>query len=296
MTLSIQIIQVPPAETIPKREFYLSEFPVNIGRDYAADVCLPDLSEEMSRSHLLIFKSSTGRYQVTDVSTNGATLNGNVIPPKKAVSLVDGDVLGFIGYKLLVGILTAASNTDEEPSQPHPKLYLGAEFSTDAPLLPDSEIEQTHSEPDEVFSQNALDLDPELMFDPFADGPAIDETAAQQSPGLSRNPNEVEFAEIVPLPEGAAQNAHAPELLETIIQAKVYRENVNQAIERAVDRFLDELDPAALQKDYDEYMPRFGRRKARYWSIHLRQFEKRKLKGGFRRSFMALFAEEIRKL
>ena len=296
MTLSVQIIQVPPTETVPKREFYLDEFPVTIGRDYAANVSLPDLSEKMSRSHLTISRLSTGRYEVSDVSRNGATLNGDTIPPKTATPLVDGDTLGLVGYKLLVGILDATSDDDDAPEESEPTLDLSTDLSSDAPLMPDAEVEEVLVEPEDVFTKSEVDLDPDLMFDPFAEGPEIDESASQEAVGESEAQPDVAFSEIVQLPDMPSHNATPPQLQDAMIQSLPYRENVNQAIERAIDRFIEELDPAVLQKDYDEYIPRFSRRKARYWAIHLRQFAKRKSRGAYRRAFMALFAEEIRKL
>ena len=304
MTLSVQIIQAPPAETVSKREFYLNEFPVTIGRDYSADVCLPDLSEQISRSHLLIFRSSNGRYQVSDVSTNGAMLNGDTIPPKTTTSLVDGDVLELVGYRLLVGLLETSEKEDEEPLQVKPSLHLDTDLSSVEPLMPDAEIEDIPPEPDEVFSQTQVDLDPDLMFDPFADGPKMDERPRQSSSKsdlatedyTEAMANEVAFSEIVQLPDKSRDLNPSADFSMAMIKSLLYRENVNEAMERALDLFLDELDPANLQKEYDEFIPRFSRRKSRYWEIHLRQFAKRKSKGEYRRSFMALFAEEIRKL
>lgn len=296
MTLSVQIIQVPPTETVPKREFYLDEFPATIGRDYAADVSLADLSEKMSRSHLMIFRSSTGRYQVSDVSTNGATLNGDTMPPKTTTPLVDGDILGLVDYKLLISILDAVSEDNDTSDESEPTLDLSTDLSSDAPLIPDAEVEDLLVEPEEVFSKAEVDLDPDLMFDPFADGPEIDESANHDAVDESGTQKDVAFSKIVQLPDLPAHNTLPPQLQDAMIQSLPYRENVNQAIERAIDRFIEELDPAVLQKDYDEYIPRFSRKKARYWAIHLRQFSKRKSRGDYRRAFMALFAEEIRKL
>ena len=44
MTLSIQLIQIPKSEIASQREFFLMGTEIKIGRDFAADICLPDLS------------------------------------------------------------------------------------------------------------------------------------------------------------------------------------------------------------------------------------------------------------
>lgn len=293
MTLSVQLVQIPKAETVPKREFYLNSQTIKIGRDYAADICLPDLSETMSRTHLIVARMANGAYTVTNTSANGADMNNNPLPGMEPQPLNDGDVLSFAGYKLLLGIVENPVADDSVQFMPDQTFNVETDLSAQKPLLPDVEIEELPPEPDKGFSQSDMDLDMDLMFDPFAEGPKIhDPTPPQAKMGQVQN---FDFDEPVQLQKMVPQMNQAV-MQDTYMRAGIYRENVSRAMELALDRFLSELDPAALQEDYDGYISAFVRRKKRYWDIHRKQFAKKRSTGEFRRSFMALFAEEMRKL
>lgn len=299
MTVSVQIIQAPPEETAPQREFYVNAFPASIGRDYAAAVSLPDLSNQMSRAHLMIFQLPCGGYQVSDVSTNGATLNGEALPRNVATPLVDGDVLAFTGYKLMVGILAAVTPDEDQPLEIKPTLDIATDLSSNEPILAQAAVEQARFEPEPTFSQADVDLNQDLMFDPFADGPEIDESAAKRdpSPDPEIEPSAVAFTGLAQLPDVPQPSMSTPGAQDAVMSAMLlYQNMVNDAVERALDRFIDDIDPAILQREYDAFLPLFGQRKARYWSIHLAQFAHRKARGEYRRNFMAMLAEEVRKL
>ncbi|MGJ8603708.1 MAG: FHA domain-containing protein [Marivita sp.] len=277
-----------------KREFYLNGTSFTIGRDFASDICLPDLSKTISQTHLVVRKMATGSYSVNDTSASGATMNGRLLPPKEPQSLKDGDIVGLAGYKLLFGIVEAV--LEEEPVQyfPKQKFVVETDMSANAPLLPDEAIEEVAQDPDRGFSAAEMDLDPDLMFDPFADGPVMREPPKPKqraNPAAAKTSfnDPVEIMDLAQYQAPAAfQDAH--------LRASHYREQVSKAMEHALDRFLQELDPATLQDDYDDYIPRLANRQKRYWQIHSRQFAKKKAGGEFRRTFMALFAEEMRKL
>ena len=296
MTLSVQLIQIPPAETVPKREFYLNSPTIKIGRDFASDICLPDVSEVMSRVHLMVFRMDDGRYTVTDTSTNGAKLNNEPLKSKEPQPISDGDVLSFAGYRLLLGIvqnIVADDNTIEFVSER--TFDRQTDISSNAPILPDQEIEELPVEPDKGFSQTDVDLDADLLFDPFAEGPEIKPSAEAEVAKSFAKDMDLEF------PDGrivSKMPAHmgAAAMQDIYANAGIRRENVAEAMERALDKFLTELDPALLQEEYDYYMPMLANRKKRYWMIHRRQFSKKRSNGEFRRTFMSLFAEEMRKL
>lgn len=294
MTLSVQLLQIPPTETVMKREFYLTGASFTVGRDFGSDICLPDLAETIAPTHLVISKTSSGAYAVNDTSITGAIMNGRPLPPKQPQPLQDGDVVSFAGYKLLFGIV-------ESPRQEEPvndfferRFIVETDMSDDAPLLPDQEIEEVFPEPDMGFSGREMDLDPDLMFDPFAEGPEMRE-ALRAEPHPQPAAAEPAFAEPGEVMEMTRYQT-APALQNTHLRATLYREQVSTAMERALERFLDEMDPAVLQEDYDEYIPRLVNHQKRYWKIHSRQFSRKKASGEFRRTFMALFAEEMRKL
>ncbi|WP_293450654.1 FHA domain-containing protein [Planktotalea sp.] len=297
MTLSVQLIQIPSAETVPKREFYINSSTIKIGRDYSADICLPDISEKMSRVHLMVFRLDNGGYTVTDTSTNGAKLNNEPLAKKEAQSLDDGDVLSFAGYRLLLGIVENVVVDDSIELVLERTFDRQTDISSSEPILADQEIEELPVEPDNGFSQSEVDLDSDLLFDPFAEGPTILESDESQVAMNNRADMDmdVEFGD-EPQVTKMAQHMGANSLQDIYARAGMRRENVIEAMERALEKFLNELDPSELQADYDEYIPMLASRKKRYWTIHRRQFGKKRANGEFRRTFMSLFAEEMRKL
>lgn len=294
MTLSVQLLQIPPTETVMKREFYLTGASFTVGRDFGSDICLPDLAETLAPTHLVVSKTPSGGYAVNDTSITGALMNGRPLPPKQPQLLQDGDVISFAGYKLLFGIVEALREEEPANAFPERRFIVETDMSADTPLLPDHEIEESFLEPDAGFSTHEMDLEPDLMFDPFAEGPEMREPPRSEShpqpvvpePAFADAGEVMEMRRYQALP--AFQNAH--------LHTTLYREQVSTAMERALERFLDEMDPAVLQEDYDAYIPRLVSRQKRYWSIHSRQFSRKKASGEFRRTFMALFAEEMRKL
>lgn len=296
MTLSIQLIQIPEAETVPKREFYLDDPKVDIGRDFAADICLPDMSEQMSRRHIQLTRLPDGSYTVTDLSTNGAKLNGTDLSSGEARQLNDGDVIGILGYRLLVSIIAKSS----EPADAAPDLMAddpfetATDFSANEPLIADAEIENYETEPERGFSDTVKDLDEDLMFDPFAEGPELREPVEpkrhfHQQPMPDAEP--AEKVEVVRLPRPLQESRE----IDPLLRGHTYHEIALEAVERALERFLDEVDPNLLEDDYKMFIPVLMRRKKRFWAIHRRQFAKKKASGEFKRSFLALFAEEMRK-
>ncbi len=297
MTLSVQLIQIPPAETVPKREFYLNSPTIKIGREFSTDICLPDVSEVMSRVHVTIERLDDGRYTVTDTSTNGTKLNNDPLKPQEPQPVNDGDILSFAGYRLLMGIVQTTATDDVIEFVPERTFDQETDISSDAPILPDHDIEEMPVDPDTGFSQTELDLDADLLFDPFAEGPEIRASAeAEVAEGLRKEvAMEIDVSEKSQVSKMPAHPG-ATDLQDIYARAGMRRENVAQAMERALEKFLNELDPTLLQEDYDDYMPLFGNRKKRYWAIHLRQFNKKRSNGEFRRTFMSLFAEEMRKL
>lgn len=295
MTLSVQLIQIPSAETVPKREFYINNPTIKIGRDYSADICLPDISGKMSRIHLMVFRLDNGGYTVTDTSTNGAKLNNESLARKEAQSLNDGDVLSFAGYRLLLGIVENVVADDSIEFISEHTFDRQTDVSSTEPILVDQEIEELPIEPDKGFSQAEVDMDADLLFDPFADGPTILESAESETAKHNASVMDVDFDE-APQVSKMPQHMGANSLQDIYARAGMRRENVIEAMERALEKFLNELDPAELQADYDEYIPMLASRKKRYWTIHRRQFAKKRANGEFRRTFMSLFSEEMRKL
>ena len=293
MTLSVQLIQIPASETVPRREFFLTGDQFKIGRDYAADVCLPDLSGKISRTHLVLRKTPDGSYTVRNVSTNGTALNNSDLPKDDSAPIVDGDVLSFGEYRLLIGIVGGEAVPAGDVQDAEVIFETESDFSSDEALMPGEAMESPAEFPEHEFTRAEVDLDPDLMFDPFAEGPGLDEGAADRA----RKDMQADAAgnagtpmDIVPAGRTAMPTQYGSDM-----HAVLYREQVMEAMERAFETFLNEVDPSELQSDYDDFIPMLASRRKRYWKIHTRQFAKKRSNGDYRRSFMALFAEEMRK-
>lgn len=287
MTISVQLLQIPATETVSKREYYFDADYISIGRDFTCEICLPDLSNTILPVHVKIYRTETGSYSIMTDSEDGTLLNDQELHLKGAQILKDGDTLNFCGYKLMFGLIEKSSVDEVQPPQ-YGDFHVETDIASDGPLLPELEVEDTLIEPVSGLQHSDLDLEEDLLFDPFADGPSINE-APQQNVPTSIVEQSVEVMDVAAF-EKSRQLDHINS------HNNLQREKVSSAIEKAIERFLQELDPAVLKQDYDELIPRFVNRDKRYWRIHTRQFARKKANGEFRRSFMALFAEEMRKL
>ena len=75
MKLSIQIVEIPDSESVSQRQFYLDDEALQIGRDYSADINLPDSSKALSRKHITIKKNTKNQYVVIKKGKNETKLN-----------------------------------------------------------------------------------------------------------------------------------------------------------------------------------------------------------------------------
>lgn len=67
---------------------------ISVGRTSDNDVAVPEYS--ISKRHCLIRLEANGRATVTDLgSTNGTTIDGVAVPPKKPTPIQDGTLIGL---------------------------------------------------------------------------------------------------------------------------------------------------------------------------------------------------------
>jgi predicted component of type VI protein secretion system len=303
MTLSVQILDIPESETLARRDYHLAGERIAIGRDFTADLCLPDISGHLSRTHLLLSRAATGGWQVRDVSTNGSALNGSALPTDTPMPLADGDILGFCGYRVLIGFWGEADVAVAPPvAAAPPRFEPETDPDSDGPLLADTETEEALLVSDD-FAESRLDNLDALMFDPFADGPGLRDNPDDQVPGTtSGETGEIEPPRAVSATE-IAQSGGSSDLVDLVLRLREevdhsgrrYKEDAAEAMARAIDRFLVEIDPETLEPEYSSYISGWSSRKKRFWQIHKKQFARKRESGEFRRSFLALFAEEMRR-
>ncbi|MCQ8278630.1 type VI secretion system-associated FHA domain protein TagH [Acetobacteraceae bacterium KSS8] len=78
-----------------------------IGRGADCDWCLPDPTRQLSKRHCrMAFES--GVWRVTDLSSNGMSVNGRTLTPGVSHPLQTGDRLGMGGYEIGIGDLREA--------------------------------------------------------------------------------------------------------------------------------------------------------------------------------------------
>ena len=273
MSLSIQIIQVPVSETAPQREFFLNGPEFKIGRNFASDVCLPDLSGQISRTHTVLKKTSEGGYKITNTSTNGTALNGNDMSSQETLPVADGDIISLGDYRLLIGIVGGARPVSPDTRDAEIVFESESDFSSKNAMMPGEEMEETVEFRDHEFTRAEVDLDQDLMFDPFSEGPRLDESSKDR-------PRDIGIA-IAQRPEATVPTARSdmfdvispndaemPTRHEVPMHPVLYRDQVLAAMELAFESFLSELDPEKLQSDYDDYIPMLVNRRKRYWKIY----------------------------
>lgn len=293
MSLSLQILSLPEGETVARREIVVESFPFVIGRNFDCDLSLPDASATLSRHHLKLEKTGLGGYKLTDLSTNGTLANGVALERTQARDLKDGDLIEIAGFRLLVSIAGPRQDRSNVEPDMTPSEKPGLKL-----VVPSLDIDDAGTPaPEEYadvspFGEDLDELEASLLFDPFEDGPGLRDAAeptveARATPPLEQD-NEAPKEDVQPMhPLGQRRS--------DFMSLMAPREDLSDAMDRAVERFLDQFDPSELEQEYRSFLGRFARRKRRYWDIFHRQFERRRKSGEYRRMFKALLAEEVRK-
>jgi type VI secretion system protein ImpI len=243
MTLSIQLIQIPASETAPQREFFLNGTEFKIGRDFAADICLPDLSGQISRTHTVLKKTPEGSYKITNTSTNGTTLNGNDMSSQETLPVADGDIISLGDYRLLIGIVGGARPALPDISDAEIVFETESDFSSKDALMPSEALEETVEFSDHKFTQAEVDFDQDLMFDPFSEGPRLDESskdrardigiAIAQRPEATVPTARSDIFDVI-----SSNGAEMPTRHEVPMHPVLYRDQVLVAMELAFESFL----------------------------------------------------------
>jgi type VI secretion system protein ImpI/type VI secretion system protein len=101
MTLVLRVLRGPAAVVDEQRE--VAGGHISLGRGPESDWHLPDPERVLSKRHCEIVATGRG-WSVTDVSSNGTSLNGAALEPNRPHSLVDQDRLTIGSYELEVRI------------------------------------------------------------------------------------------------------------------------------------------------------------------------------------------------
>lgn len=304
MSLSLQILTLPEGEAVTRREVLVSSFPFVIGRDFDCDLSLPDGSATLSRRHLQIEGKPFAGYRATDLSTNGAMLNGASMKQQGARPIADGDILEFSGYRILISVTSppTASDHDLDPDEPTaPRQMSLSQLVNDEDAAPSKD-----DGAEEPFGGDIAALEANLLFDPFEDGPGLRDMPISEARAEKPAPSPAEDGAQIMSPLGLSDSAARPAgrvmpmgvtttAAQDLWSPTPEREELSDAIDRAIARFLDQFDPVALEKEYRDFLGPFARRKRRYWSVFQKQFRRRRENGDYGRVFRAILAEEIRR-
>jgi predicted component of type VI protein secretion system len=305
MTVSIQLIRIPEGESLVHREYYASDLPFVIGREFDCDLVLPDQDRKISRQHAELRLNDAGRIVVLDRSTNGTNVNGKDLWKGDESPLADGDRVKIGEYELLFGISKAAAavNTPDAkpkngaiPKKPFTLSGVNGFAKMDAADISETPAEEEADPAD--FTEGGVDLEADLLFDPFAEGPELKETAARATkPAIEVDPED--DARPMPFDSSTLDEQSSmpprPVVRQTGWLVAPDREANEAAIESAVARLLELVDPAALESEYREYLGPFSRTGRRFWKIHKRMFARKRDSGEYVRLFKAILAEEIKK-
>ncbi|KJY83402.1 signal peptide protein [Vibrio galatheae] len=310
MAVSIHLISVPTEEVVASRVVYLPESGGTLGRAPACDICLPDQSKRISRTHGEIRLTERG-YVLISRGQNSALLNDKSMAREKEYLLNDGDIIKIENYTMLVSTLVSASaklsaQDDENDifSQPF-ELNLNdddTEFldQTDAPQPKQSNTVFSHKN---VLSDDPFAADPfeDIESEQIAAHIEVDEVEHEEP---YKQPVDLEYFPVNASNQGTQLEASIEKLLTLSEKNQQYLNNpmlhhdaLFDALEKTVDQFLVDFSPHALEEQFSEYLSGglFSSKEKKYWNIYRKHFKHRQKNGDFRRQFKALFLENMQK-
>lgn len=307
MPLSIRIISSPDGENITE---WNKQFPENggdIGRAFGSTLQLSDSSRELSNNHASIKQSKRG-YHIIDNSSNGLFINGSKTPLGKGNQspLNDGDVLDMGRFRLLVScfvpsapalLSTPHSETSDDvfddpfstsdvieqpPVEQHADVE-DLEFTiSNYAVVEEDPFTGEVQEKEKMTSQTRHDFS-ELDDDPFAE--------FDMNPILTVAETEESRSSPVTI---ASSNA-LPTSDDPFYSKKSYEPDLDQAIEMALSRLLQELSPEHLETMFDELStPGLFRRQPKYWDLYKRYFKRQLNSKDLQVKFNAYFKDSIK--
>lgn len=309
MAVSIHLISVPTEEVVASRVVYLPESGGTLGRAPACDICLPDQSKRISRTHGEVRLTDRG-YVLISRGQNSASINDKVMMKDKEYPLNDGDIIKVENYTMLVSTLVS-SNT-ESPQQDDDDIF-SQPFELN---LNDDEtefLEQTETPKPKQNSasfshKNVLSDDP-FASDPFEDLDSDEIAAHVEIDEVAQTKTFEQATDLEYLPVDTPSNntqleASIEKLLTLSEKNQQYLQNpmlhhdaLFDALEKTVDQFLNEFAPKELESQFSEYLSGglFSNKEKKYWKIYRKHFQHRQQNGDFRRQFKALFLENMQK-
>ncbi|MBY4677076.1 FHA domain-containing protein [Marinobacterium arenosum] len=304
MTINLQLVEVPENEQIVNRQVSLPDSGGTIGRAYDCTLQLPDFNRQLSRVHAEIVRDPRGGYQVTDRSTNGLLLNGQLLGRGRHLPVSDGDILTMGGYTLLISDMSSLFATRPE-SASEPEVPAGRrepvfnldDLEADDLGWPLDDEASKPAAPDSasMFSAENVMADDRFGHDPFDDelemkppgsGARADVVTLDQPEQLDNSQRVIRdsLAKLTQLVEQQQR-----------MQAEPYgHDKLMDCLQRTLDRFLEELSPGHLEEIFSDYTGGWGSKEKKYWRLYRKQFNRKLDRKEFHHRFTALFVEEMR--
>ncbi|WP_064609342.1 type VI secretion system-associated FHA domain protein [Photobacterium sp. J15] len=309
MPLSIRIISSPEGESISEWNKSFPEDGGDIGRAFGAAMQLSDARREVSGTHAIIRKTSRG-YQVMDNSTNGLFINGSASPLGKGnqSTLNDGDVLDIGKYRLLVScfIPEQAKAQDFSAAGQGNSVFGDDPFSNEAEAFPEPQVVQAEESAftfaaathevvaDDPFLAEEVEKRTErrefdLSFSAFDDDPLADAELQVNLP--------THMSESQSKPELQSQSNMGAQMGLTEFRHHEQRmqEQMDKALEMALNRLLADISPEATESMFDYLTtPGFWSRKPKYWDMYKRHFNRQVESRDWHIKFHAYFHDALR--
>ena len=334
MSISIQLVEIPENEQIGSRQLSLSDAGGTIGRSYDCNIQLPDFQRQLSRVHAEISRDEKGQYYVTDRSMNGLFVNDRCLGHGQRQAINDGDLLRMGDYVLLISdmqsLFSASASVDPWDDEPE-TARTEPIFSMDDLKKEeqqwgqryDDDVVVSDNEPLRAFSHDKVMSDDHVGYDPFDDDYELGMTEADLSSGpslISGSPgrsssnsgsargltldSDGELGGLPPALESGTDQQLIRDSLSQLnqlidkqrqVQSEQYsHDRLMDCIERALSRFLEELDPSGQEELFRDYISGWGNKDKKYWRLYRKQFSQKLQRKEFHRQFAALFIEELR--
>jgi predicted component of type VI protein secretion system len=331
MSISLQLVELPENEQVNSRQLSLPDTGGTIGRSFDCTIQLPDFNRTLSRVHAEIVKHPKGSYQIIDRSVNGVFVNGQVLGKGLRHFLADGDTIVMGAYTLLISDMESLFAAEEEPpvlDDVYSEELDSKSFSIDSLDIGEkSKVQESpqnlgdyfdnkdddFSEEANLFSKKNVLADDEFGFDPFEESPTDSEFEINEEKieEVSSHDEEIVMLEE---PNVSLQTTQSSNLLDEHqmlsdsimalsqmvdqqklgLNSAIAHERLMECIDKAVDRFLEDLEPDHMEDVFNDYLTGWGNRDKKYWKLYRKNFIRKQERREFHRSFSALFLEELR--
>ncbi|UJF17210.1 hypothetical protein L0B53_00080 [Vibrio sp. SS-MA-C1-2] len=155
-----------------------------------------------------------------------------------------------------------------------------------------------------VFEEDLFDYDPFESNDDYTMDDSFQQQTATKEP-LLQEPEVIEIE--TPNRQVATKDFESNESLQqsierlnlvidqqqNILSSGIDHQHLMRSIEVTLDKFLMDLDPEQLEKEYNDYIVGWGNKDKKYWSLYKKQFARKVERREFYRQFTAMLLEEL---